>query len=83
MVMVHHTQTAKYGGLLDHGTGQALAALSRDYSMTFKAFLMEGEAGEEVGLDSQGAGGGEERVEDDGSEEEPCIFGGGECYWQI
>jgi hypothetical protein len=39
MVMVHHTQTAKYGGLLDHGTGQALAALSRNYSVTFEAFL--------------------------------------------
>ena len=39
MVMVRHTQTAEYGGLLDHGTGQALAALSRNYSVTFEAFL--------------------------------------------
>jgi hypothetical protein len=41
MVMVHHAQTLKYGGLLDHGTGQALAALSRNYSITFEAFLDE------------------------------------------
>jgi len=40
-VMVRHAQTAKYGGLLDHGTGQALAALSRNYSITFEAFLDE------------------------------------------
>jgi hypothetical protein len=40
-VMVHHAQTVKYGGLLDHGTGQALAALSRTYSITFEAFLDE------------------------------------------
>src|SRR5271155_1922127 len=39
MAMVHHAQTEKYGGLLDHGTSQALAALSRNYSITFKAFL--------------------------------------------
>lgn len=41
IVMVHHAQTAKYGGLLDHGTSQALAALSRKISITFKAFLDE------------------------------------------
>jgi hypothetical protein len=41
MVIVRHTQTAEYGGLLDHGTGQALAALSRNYSVTFRAFLDE------------------------------------------
>ena len=41
MVMVRHAQTAEYGGLLDHGTGQALAALSRNYPVTFKAFLDE------------------------------------------
>jgi hypothetical protein len=39
--MVHHAKTMKYGGLLDHGTGQALAALSRSYSITFEAFLDE------------------------------------------
>ena len=41
MVTVHHTQTLKYGGLLDHDTGKALADLSRNYSITFKASLDE------------------------------------------
>jgi hypothetical protein len=41
MVMVRHAQTAEYGGLLDHDTGKALAALSRNYPVTFKAFLEE------------------------------------------
>jgi hypothetical protein len=41
MVMVYCAQTVKYGGLLDHGTNQALAALSRNYSITFEAFLDE------------------------------------------
>ena len=31
----------KYGGLLDHDTGQTLAALSRNYSITFRASLDE------------------------------------------
>jgi hypothetical protein len=39
--MVHHAQTMKYGGLLDHDTSQALTALSRNYSITFKASLDE------------------------------------------
>ena len=39
--MVYCAQTVKYGGLLDHGTSQALAALSRNYSITFEAFLDE------------------------------------------
>lgn len=41
VVMVHHAQTTKYGGLLDHDTGQALAALSRSYSIKFEAYLSE------------------------------------------
>ena len=41
MVVVHQAQTLKYGGLLNHETGQALAALSRNYSITFKASLDE------------------------------------------
>jgi hypothetical protein len=41
MVAIHHAQTLKYGGLLDHDTGEALAALSRNYSITFKASLDE------------------------------------------
>src|SRR5436190_13655453 len=39
MVMVHHAETASYGGLLDHNTGKALATLSRNYLVTFKPFL--------------------------------------------
>jgi hypothetical protein len=41
MVMVYHTQTMKYGGLLDHDTSQALTALSLNYPITFKAYLDE------------------------------------------
>jgi hypothetical protein len=41
MVMVHHAQTLKCGGCLDHDTGQTLASLSRNYSMMFQAFLDE------------------------------------------
>lgn len=39
MAMVHHAQTMKYGGLLHRNTGQVLAALSRNCSIIFKAFL--------------------------------------------
>jgi hypothetical protein len=39
MVMAHHAQTLKYGGLLDHHTGKALATLARSYPVTFKAHL--------------------------------------------
>jgi hypothetical protein len=41
IVIVYHTQTMKYEGLLDHNTGQALAAVSRNYPITLKASLDE------------------------------------------
>jgi SWI/SNF-related matrix-associated actin-dependent regulator of chromatin subfamily A3 len=41
IAMVCHTQTMKYGGLLDYDTGRALTALSRNYSITFKVSLNE------------------------------------------
>jgi hypothetical protein len=41
IVVVHPARTLKYGGYLDHETGQALAVLSRNYSITFRASLDE------------------------------------------
>jgi hypothetical protein len=41
IVAVYHVETLKCGGFLDHDTGQTLVALSRNYSVMFKACLDE------------------------------------------
>jgi hypothetical protein len=40
-MVAYHVPSLKCRGVLDHDTGQALAALSRNYSMMFQAFLDE------------------------------------------
>jgi hypothetical protein len=40
-MVVYHVPSLKSRGCLDHDTGQAFAALSRNYSMMFQAFLDE------------------------------------------
>lgn len=39
LVTIHHQDSKKYAGLVDHDTGQVLGQLERAYSVTFTAFL--------------------------------------------